>query len=74
LAPKKVDVKSNEITAIPKPLELLMLKGAVVTMDAMGCLKSITKNIIEAGDDYSMAVKGNQKKLHEQLKIHFSNI
>lgn len=74
LAQQKVDVKSNEITAIPKLLELLMLKGAVVTMDAMGCQKSITKNIIEAGGDYAIAVKGNQKKLHEQLKTHFSNI
>jgi predicted transposase YbfD/YdcC len=73
LAQQKVDEKSNEITAIPKLLDLLMLKGAVVTMDAMGCQKSITKNIIDAGGDYAIAVKGNQKKLHEQLKTHFNN-
>jgi predicted transposase YbfD/YdcC len=50
-----------------------MLKGAVVTMDAMGCQKSITQNIIDAEGDYAIAVKGNQKKLHEQLKTYFNN-
>jgi predicted transposase YbfD/YdcC len=74
LAQQKVDEKSNEITAIPKLLDMLMLKGAVVTMDAMGCQKSITRNIINAGGDYAIAVKGNQKKLHEQLKTHFNNV
>jgi predicted transposase YbfD/YdcC len=73
LAQQKVDEKSNEITAIPKLLDMLMLKGAVVTMDAMGCQKSITQNIIDAKGDYAIAVKGNQKKLHDQLKTHFNN-
>lgn len=74
LAQQKVDEKSNEITAIPKLLEMLMLKGAVVTMDAMGCQKSITQNIIDADGDYAIAVKGNQRSLHEKLKTHFNNI
>ncbi len=73
LAQQKVDDKSNEITAIPKLLEMLVLKGAVVTIDAMGCQKAITKNIIDAGGDYAIAVKGNQKKLHEQIQTFFSN-
>jgi len=73
LAQQKVDDKSNEITAIPKLLKLLELKGAVVTIDAMGCQKAITQDIIDGGGDYAIAVKGNQKNLHEQIKSHFSN-
>ena len=73
LAQQKVDEKSNEITAIPKLLELLELKGAVVTIDAMGCQKSITKNIIDGGGNYAIAVKGNQKKLHAQIARHFNH-
>ncbi len=52
---------------------MLMLKGAVVTMDVMGCQKSIPQNIIDAEGDYAIAVKGNQKKFHEQLKTYFNN-
>ena len=65
--------KSNEITAIPQLLKLLELKGAVVTIDAMGCQKTITQGIIDGGGDYAIAVKGNHKNLHEQIKSHFSN-
>ena len=74
LAQQKVDEKSNEITAIPKLLKLLELKGAVVTLDAMGCQKSITKNIIEDGGDYAITVKGNQQKLHDQISKHFNHL
>lgn len=73
LAQQKVDDKSNEITAIPKLLQMLELKGAVVTIDAMGCQKSIAQEIVAGGGDYAIAVKGNQKKLHEQIAYHFKN-
>jgi DDE_Tnp_1-associated/Transposase DDE domain len=56
-----VDSKSNEITAIPLLLELLDLKGAVVTIDAMGCQKEIAHQIVTAGGDYVLALKGNQE-------------
>jgi len=73
LAQQKVDEKSNEITAIPKLLKVLELKGAVVTIDAMGCQKTITNSIIDGGGDYAIAVKGNQKKLHSQIIKHFNS-
>ncbi len=73
LAQQKVDEKSNEITAIPELLKVLELKGAVVTIDAMGCQKAITQGIIDGGGDYAIAVKGKQKKIHEQIKKHFDN-
>src|SRR5262249_56148753 len=53
----KVEEQSNEITAIPKLLHLLDLKGAVVTIDAMGCQKEIAKTITEQGADYVLALK-----------------
>jgi predicted transposase YbfD/YdcC len=56
----KVDEKSNEITAIPKLLNVLALKGCLVTIDAMGCQRDIATQIIEKGADYLLAVKGNQ--------------
>jgi len=73
LAQQKVEEKSNEITAIPKLLKLLELNGAVVTIDAMGCQKNITKEIIDGGGNYAIAVKGNQEKLHMQIARHFNN-
>ena len=63
-----VDAKSNEITAIPKLLELLDLKGAAVTIDAMGCQKSIAAQIVAGGGDYYLGLKGNQGQLHEKVK------
>lgn len=63
-----VDGKSNEITAIPRLLELLDLKGALVTIDAMGCQKDIAKQIVAAGGDYLLAVKGNQEHLLEDVQ------
>jgi DDE_Tnp_1-associated/Transposase DDE domain len=56
-----VDQKSNEITAIPRLLELLDLKGALVTIDAMGCQKEIAAKIVDGGGDYILAVKDNQR-------------
>jgi predicted transposase YbfD/YdcC len=63
-----VDGKSNEITAIPKLLELLDLKGALVTIDAIGCQKAIAEKIVAAGGDYVLAVKGNQERLLEDIQ------
>lgn len=64
----KVDEKSNEITAVPQLLRVLELAGCIVTVDAMGCQKKIAKEIIEADADYVLALKGNQEKVHEEVK------
>ena len=64
----KVKEKSNEITAVPQLLELLMLKGCIVTLDAMGCQKAIVEKIVEGGADYVIALKGNQGKAHEEIR------
>lgn len=63
----KTEEKSNEITAIPMLLELLEIKGCVVTIDAMGCQTSIAEKIIEKQADYVLAVKDNQKQRHEAV-------
>jgi predicted transposase YbfD/YdcC len=62
------DAKSNEITAIPQLLDLLNLKGAIVTIDAMGCQREIARKIVDGGADYVLAVKDNQKTLHVKVK------
>ncbi|WP_028581939.1 ISAs1 family transposase [Desulfogranum japonicum] len=60
----KTDEKSNEINAIPKLLNLLDIKGCIVTIDAMGCQKKIARQIIDQGADYALVVKGiKQEKL-----------
>jgi predicted transposase YbfD/YdcC len=63
-----VDEKSNEITAIPLLLELLELKGALITIDAMGCQKEIAQKIIDGGGDYVLTVKDNQPHLLEDIQ------
>jgi len=63
-----VDGKSNEITAIPKLLELLDLKGALVTIDAIGCQKTIARKIVDGGGDYVLTVKGNRAALLEDIQ------
>jgi predicted transposase YbfD/YdcC len=68
LAQRKVDEKSNEITAIPKLLEVLALQGCIVTIDAIGCQTEIADKIVEKQADYILAVKGNQGSLEEELK------
>jgi predicted transposase YbfD/YdcC len=65
------DVKSNEITAIPELLKLLDVRGAVVTIDAIGCQKGIAKQIVEKGADYLFGLKGNQPTLHEEVVSSF---
>jgi len=71
LAQRKVDEKSNEITAIPKLLAALELAGTVVTIDAMGCQRSIAAKIVEKKADYVLAVKDNQGLLAEQVRDSF---
>ncbi len=71
LAQRKIDEKSNEITAIPKLLNALELTGTVVTIDAMGCQREIAKRMIEKKADYVLAVKGNQGLLAEQVRDSF---
>lgn len=71
LAQRKVEEKSNEITAIPKLLEALELSGTVVTIDALGCQRSIARQIIEKQADYVLAVKENQGQLYEEMKDSF---
>jgi predicted transposase YbfD/YdcC len=63
-----VQDKSNEITAIPKLLELLDVRGATVTIDAIGCQKNIAQKIMDGGGDYYLAVKENQPQLHQKVK------
>jgi len=60
--------KSNEITAIPELLDALLLKGAIVTIDAMGCQRSIATRILAAGADYVLAVKENQPGLLARMR------
>ena len=69
----KVDDKSNEITALPKLLRLLVIKGCLVTIDAMGCQTEIAEQIIEQGGDYLLAVKKNQKHLYEDIDHLFKH-
>ena len=71
LGQRKVDEKSNEITAIPELLELLEIKGCLVTIDAMGCQTEIAQTIIEQGADYALALKGNQGNLYEDVRQLF---
>ena len=69
----KVNEKSNEITAIPKLLEMLDLSGCIVTIDAMGCQKEIAKTIVDKNADYVLALKGNQGNLHENVELFFQD-
>ncbi len=67
LAQMAVDGKSNEITAVPKLLEMLSLKGAIVTADAMNCQRDIAQQVVDQGGDYVLALKGNQGTLHADV-------
>ncbi len=66
-----VDSKTNEITAIPKLLAMLDIKGLTVTIDAIGCQKAIAEQIIAQGGDYILQVKANQPELHADVKKVF---
>jgi predicted transposase YbfD/YdcC len=71
LGQRKVDDKSNEITAIPKLLDALELAGTVVTIDAMGCQREIARRIVEKKADYVLAVKENQPSLLADIEDSF---
>jgi predicted transposase YbfD/YdcC len=71
LGQRKVDTKSNEITAIPELLDLLVLNGCIVTIDAMGCQRAIAQTIVEQGADYVLALKGNQPTLEHAVERFF---
>lgn len=72
LGQRKVEGKSNEITALPALLKLLDVKGCIVTLDAMGCQKELADQIVEQGGDYVLGLKGNQGHLHEEVKYFFA--
>ncbi len=67
----KVDKKSNEIAAIPALLKVLKLNGSIVTIDAMGCQKSIVNSIVEQGGDYVITLKKNQPSLYAKVEELF---
>ena len=67
----KTEEKSNEITAIPRLLELLDLRGCIVTIDAMGCQKEIAQGIVDREADYLLAVKENQGRLYQDIRDLF---
>lgn len=69
LGQQKVDDKSNEITAIPKLLELLALEGMIVSIDAMGTQKEIANQIIDKKANYVLALKGNHSRLHDDIRL-----
>jgi len=71
LGQEAVAEKSNEITAIPSLLRLLTVKDCIITIDAMGCQKTIAATIIEKEADYILMVKDNQQELKEQVEKVF---
>jgi predicted transposase YbfD/YdcC len=73
LAQRAVDGKSNEFTAIPELLDMLSLKGAIVSIDAMGTQKQIAQRIVDKDADYVLALKGNQTSLHEDAALFFAD-
>jgi predicted transposase YbfD/YdcC len=74
LAQVKTDEKSNEIAAIPQLLELLEIKGCIITIDAMGCQKEIARTVIEAEADYIFTLKDNQPKLARAVEEQFERV
>ena len=72
LGQERVADKSNEIAAIPKLLDLLSLKGAIVTIDAIGCQTAIARKIVAKDADYVLALKGNQGTLHRDIALFFN--
>jgi predicted transposase YbfD/YdcC len=73
LAQEKVYKKSNELTAIPKLLNLLDIQGCIITIDAMGAQRAICQQIIDEEGDYVISLKGNQGTLHDDVKLFLSD-
>ena len=71
LAQVSCEEKSNEITAIPKLLQLLDIKGCIITIDAMGCQKNIARQIVEGGGDDVLHLKANHETLHNAAHLFF---
>jgi len=63
------DAKSNEITAVPKLLRMLALKGAIVTTDALNCQRAIAAQIVEQKGNYALALKANQESLYDDVAL-----
>jgi len=74
LGQMKVDDKSNEITVIPKLLQVLEISGCIITIDALGCQKAIASEIVSQGADYVLALKENQGNLHEDVELLFDDL
>jgi predicted transposase YbfD/YdcC len=71
----KTEEKSNEITAIPELLDLLFIKGCIVTIDAMGAQKKIAEKIVKDNKaDYVLNLKGNQETLHQEVAEYFADL
>lgn len=73
LGQEKVSDKSNEITAIPKMLDWLDVKGHIVTIDAMGCQHAIAMQILKKEGDYIFSLKGNQETLSKDVQLYFED-
>ena len=73
LAQIATDAKSNEINAVPKLLEMLRLKGTIVTTDALNCQRAIAQQIVDQGGDYALALKANQGTLHDDVVLYLDD-
>jgi predicted transposase YbfD/YdcC len=73
LAQIATDAKSNEITAVPKLLRMLSLKGTIVTTDALNCQRGIAQQIVDQGGDYVLALKGNHGTLHDDVTTYLDD-
>jgi len=74
LGQRKVDEKSNEITAIPELLHALEISGCIITIDAMGCQKEIATDIVEQDADYVLALKENHGNLYQDVELLFDDL
>lgn len=73
LCQQVVEEKSNEITAVPKLLDMIDCQGAIITVDALNCQTEIAKKVIKKKADYIFAIKGNQGELYEQVVARFNS-
>jgi len=74
LGQKKVDEKSNEITAIPELLQALEISGCIITIDAMGCQKEIAADIVDQDADYILSLKENHGNLYADVELLFDDL
>jgi predicted transposase YbfD/YdcC len=73
LAQRAVREKANELRALPEILQMLVLEGCIVTIDAMGTHAPIAQAIVDKGGDYILALKGNQGRLLEDVTALFAD-